>query len=396
MDKQTGLTSFPTAPKGWWYAAASQKISFGNSMASALDAAIEMVSANRITFVTTNSLLGDKGLAEKVRGVLGSRCVSVVSGVRSHSPREDVIEIVNALSGSDVVVTIGGGSVCDAVKAARLCHANEIADVAAMDRIVRGSPHNTGLIKSPRAMPFIAIPTTLSAGEYTPFAGITNVERTRKDTFAHPDTAPDIVILDPEMTLHTPPRLWAATGLRAIDHAVETWCSTNPTPFSDATSAHATKLLFRGLEASHKDGEDRGARLVCLKGAWLSIVGGAGGATAGASHGIGHALGGVTGMAHGETSCVMLSHILRYNASANSNRQAELSASIGHPGRSLAELVHGLVSELGLPTRLRESGVRLEDLPAVAAAAAKSTLLAANPRPITEAQEVELILRGAW
>ena len=142
------------------------------------------------------------------------------------------------------------------------------------------------------------------------------------------------------------------------------------------------------------------ARLDCMKGAWLSIIGLASGTKtsvkAGASHGLGHALGGTAGMPHGETSCVMLPHVLRYNASVNADRQAVIGSSIGDAAKPLADIVEGLVSHLGLPGRLRDAGVSESVLEAVATAALHDPLMASNPRPIESIAEITHLLRQAW
>ena len=208
------------------------------------------------------------------------------------------------------------------------------------------------------------------------------------------------MILDPEMTRATPPRLWFSSGLRALDHAVEGWCSTTPTPISDAYSLHAARLLIVSMRKVFDAPDDMQARLDCMKGAWLSIIGlGTGtknSVTAGASHGLGHALGGTAGMPHGETSCVMLPHVLRYNASINGDRQAVIASSIGDTGKPLADIVETLVSHLGLPGRLRDAGVSESVLEAVAMAASHDPLMTSNPRPIESLAEILQLLRQAW
>src|SRR5690606_24814944 len=128
----------------------------------------------------------------------------------------------------------------------------------------------------------------------------------------------------------TPPRLWFGTGMRAVDHAVESWCSQNVTPPIEATALHAFSILPRALRRCLETPDDLDNRLDCLIGSWLSVQGVATGVDLGASHGIGHVLGGTAGMAHGETSCVMLPHVLRYNAAVNAARQGTLAA-MGDP-----------------------------------------------------------------
>ena len=104
-------------------------------MADALSEALQRLPAREIALVTTNSLSGPGRLAEKVAEVLGGRLHSTISGIRPHSQRGDVVRVVQALKGVDGVVTIGGGSVCDTVKAARLCIANGITSTEGMDRL---------------------------------------------------------------------------------------------------------------------------------------------------------------------------------------------------------------------------------------------------------------------
>lgn len=383
---------------GWSTPSPLQTIAFGVPIAEAIPEALRRLSMSRVVVVTTNSLSGPGGLAEAVVKVLGPRFQSIVSGVHPHTPREDVIRVAKALEGADGVVTIGGGSVCDSVKAARLCLANGISDPAGMDRL---RPYHKGRASEPDdtkspTLPFIAVPTTLSAGEFTSGAGVTDERGPVKQVFLYSRLSPDIVILDPEMTSRTPPRLFFSTGLRALDHAVETWCSINPTPLSDAYSLHAARLLITSLRRASDASADMEARLDCMKGAWLSILGPAAGVKAGASHGFGHALGGTAGMPHGETSCVMLPHILRYNAPVNGDRQAVIASAVGSPETMLADIVANLVSALGLPGRLRDAGVAESQIGDVAAAALHDPLLASNPLPISSLETVLELLRQAW
>ena len=383
---------------GWSLPSNPQTVAFGVSIADALPEAAQRLSARRLAVVTTNSLAGSGGLAEAVRNILGPRFHSVVAGIHSHTPRADVARVIKALEGADAVVTIGGGSVCDSAKAARLCLANGIKDAVGMDRLrpynkVKGSEPDSTISPS---LPFIAVATTLSAAEFTSAAGVTDERGPRKQVFVYPGLAPDIVVLDPQVTRQTPPRLWFSTGIRALDHALETWCSRNPTPLSDAHSSYAARLLIISLQKVFDSPGDISARLDCMKGAWLSILGAASGVKAGASHGMGHALGGTAGMPHGETSCVMLPHVLRYNASVNRDRQAVIASSVGSHDTPLADIVAALISRLGLPTRLRDAGVSEKVIAAVAEAALHDPLLASNPRPITTLTEVTELLKQAW
>src|SRR5207245_3915236 len=144
--------------------------------------------------------------------------------------------------------------------------------------------------------------------------------------YTHPCLTPPSVISDPATTHPTPEGLWPSTGIRAVDHAVETFCSIDGNAYAASTALQALRLLGGGLAAVKRDPADLAARLDCQIGAWISMTGIVGGTRMGASHAIGHVLGGSAGVPHGYTSCVMLPAVLAFNAAVNGDRQAELSA----------------------------------------------------------------------
>ncbi len=369
-----------------------QQVLYGRPCAEALASELARLGASRAVFVTNNSLAAPGQLGPRIRDALGAACVGEVTGIRAHSPREDVIRIVLALQHhhADVVIALGGGSVCDATKAAILCAENDITESDAIDRL-----QTEDAMRTP-SIPYIMVPTTLSAGEFTAYAGVTDERVPRKEVLFHPDIAPDSVILDPAMTLATPPRLWFGTGIRAVDHFVETWCSVNVTPPCEATALHAARLLPQALRRCLAAPEDLDSRLECQIGAWLSVQGVASGVDLGASHGIGHILGGTAGMPHGETSCVMLPHVLRYNALVNADRQHALASAMGDAETPLSDQIQKLVAELGLPGALREADVPRDMLPTLAEESMLDMWIKTNPRPIESSSEVLPLLEAAW
>jgi maleylacetate reductase len=371
-----------------------QSVTYGEPAAGATLKALAEAGASRALLVGNASLAVPGGPLECLRAQLGDVCVGVLTGVRAHTPREDVARIARALrdSHADAVIGLGGGSVCDAIKAARLCLANGVFEAHAMDPLRVGHQAHPAL--SP-ALTSVMIPTTLSAGEFTYFAGVTDERGPRKESYRHPLGAPQVVVLDPVMAVGTPRRLWGATGVRAVDHAIETWCSVNGTPHSDATSLHALRLLLPSLLRCRENPGDLEAILQCQVGAWMAIQGVACLVEMGASHGIGHALGGTAGMPHGETSCVMLPHVLRFNAATNAQRQAQVAQALGR-AESAAEMVADLVAALDLPGRLRDAGVPPRLLPIVAKEAMRDPWIATNPRPIHEEAEILALLEAAW
>jgi maleylacetate reductase len=355
----------------------------------------------RVMVVVSRSLAARPRFEQEIIDALRPRAVRLFAGISSHTPRADVMSATEAARAfsADVLVACGGGSVIDAVKAIRLCLSNDIRSVDDMDRLLpsRGPDGRrvTPVVKPPQ-VPGIAIPTTLSAAEHTLTAGVTNAKTHHKDPFTHPELPADTIILDGQLATLTPIDIWLSTGLRAVDHAVETWCSVNVTPVFDAWSAHALRLLVPALRRAKAEPDDAAARLKALQGAWLSILSLSGGASFGLSHAMGHALGSVTGMAHGHTSSVMLSHALKYNLPVNAARQSALVENANLEGGSLAQSISALVRELGLPSRLRDAGVREDQLNRVADVAIKDRWMKTNPRPIEGTATLRQLLADAY
>ncbi|MDE2580137.1 MAG: iron-containing alcohol dehydrogenase, partial [Rhodospirillales bacterium] len=144
------------------------------------------------------------------------------------------------------------------------------------------------------------------------------------------------------------------------------------------------------------DPADVAARLDCQIGAWLSVVGSQNGVAKGASHGIGHVLGGTAGVAHGYTSCIMLPHVLRFNEPETAERQLWVAEAMGRPGAAAANLVAALVAALGLPGRLRDVGVREEELDLIARESMHDRWVHTNPRKIAGWEVVRGLLDAAF
>ncbi len=380
---------------------AMDNIVFGVPFAEALKEEVERTGAHAAFLLASGTLARETDMVEQVRRALGNRLAGVCARIGAHTPRIDVVAAANAAraAGADLIVTLGGGSVTDAAKMVALCLGNGIADPAELDRCrnrVAADGTVTRAEVEPPSVRTVAIPTTLSAGEYSASAGCTDTVRQVKESFAHPLMTPKTVVLDPRASLHTPEWLFLSTGIRAVDHAVEDICSPLCQPISEGASVQALKLLGRGLGRVKHDPLDLEARLDCQIGAWLSMVGSQTGVPKGASHGIGHVLGGTADVPHGYTSCVMLPHVLRFNAAVNAERQALVSEALGRPHEAAADLVAALIAGLGLPTRLRDVGVKPEQLDRIAELSMHDRWIHTNPRKIDGPPVIRELLDAAW
>jgi maleylacetate reductase len=367
------------------------EVVFGKPAAEAVSELVSRHGAQRVFLMASGTLDRETDEVEKLRKALGNKCVGTFASMPAHSPRSAVIAAAEQAreARTDLIVTLGGGSITDGAKAVQLCLANDIRTPADMDRI-RGQSD----VKPPTVRQ-ISIPTTLSAGEFSAIAGVTNEETKVKEMFRHPLTIPQAVILDPEVTRHTPMWLLLSTGIRAVDHCVEGVCSNESTEYSNASSLHGLSLLARGLPRVKADPSDMAARLDCQTGSWLSMAGIAAGVPMGASHGIGYVLGAVFDVPHGHTSCIMLPSVMRWNKPANADRQALIATAMGHPGKDAGDVLDQFIRGLDMPRSLSDVKIGREHFDRIANQAMGTPWVPRNPRPIPGPAQVREILELA-
>jgi maleylacetate reductase len=378
-----------------------ERVIYGIPLADALAQELERTGDHAIYVLASGTLARETDVVDTVKRVLGNKLAGICAKIGAHTPRPDVVAAANDARAqkADALLTVGGGSVTDAAKMVGLCLGNDVTEPGQLEKFRARIAADGTTVRPPFNPPPLrstAIPTTLSAGEFTAMAGCTDPVAQAKQSYAHPLMMPRTVILDPAATIHTPHWLFLSTGIRAVDHAVEDICSINSQPFSDGTSLHALRLLARGLAAAKADPDNLEARLDCQLGAWMSITGSQNDVQKGASHGIGHVLGGTAHVPHGYTSCIMLPHVLRFNEPVNAARQAWVSEALGRPGAPASDAVAALIAGLGLPGRLRDVGVRQDQLDQIAEESMHDRWIHTNPRKIDGPATIRALLDAAW
>lgn len=379
-----------------------ERVVFGRDAADAIVAAADRRKAKRVFLLASRTLNTTTDEVAKVRAALGPRYAGTHDDMPPHSPREAVVACANAAraAGCDLLISFGGGSATDGGKAVTICLEHGIDTVEGMEPYRTVVDETTGKRRLPEyAAPtvrLVCVPTTLSAGEFNARAGVTNSSLKLKQSFMHPGIIPVEVILDPAVTVHTPEWLWLSSGIRAVDHAVETYLSINANDYWDGAALQALRLLGEGLPRVKADPSDLEARQKCMIGAWLSMTGIITGCKLGASHAIGHVLGGSANVPHGYTSCVMMPYVLAHNAPVNAARQADIANALGRPGASAAEVLDRFIADLGMPRRLSDVGITEEQLPLLAENAMLDDWTWSNPRPLRTSDDVMDILRAAF
>ena len=379
---------------------AQERVHFGVSAAEGISAEVAQRGAQRIFVVTSKSLNRKTSAVSEALASVQDKVIGLFDECIEHTPRDTVLALTRRLreTKADLIVSIGGGTVIDTVKVALVCLAEGVDDVDAMSLWhMRVNADGSRFTPQPRMPPCrqIAVPTTLSGAEFSDLGGCTDTRHGAKQGYTGTWIGAAAVILDPRITVHTPERLWLSTGIRALDHAVESLCSINAQPLIDATSVRALALLGRALTRYAEDAQDLDARLDAQLGAWLASMG-IRRTDYGASHGLGHALGADAGVPHGITSCVLLPTVMRYNANACPSQLAEVAAALGDATRPAADQVEALVARLGLPTRIGQLGIERTRLAGIAEKGMANPWVRSNPRKIDSVDQLLQILEAAW
>lgn len=377
-----------------------ERVIFGKPVEESLIQELDRLGAKRVFVLSSQTLSRQTDALERIKSILGPRFVGVFDEMPAHSPRSALLKALDLARAADpdLLLSLGGGSSIDGAKLVQVGLAENITSHAGFN------PHHAqrgadGQVYVPAikdtGIRQIAIPTTLSGAEYTTTGGSVDDIAHKKDLYVAPQLVPISIILDPSITRLTTEWLWLSTGFRAVDHAVESICSPSANPFTDATCIHGLRLLQRSMRATRKDPDDLDARLQSQMGVWLSTSG-MGRGQHGASHGISYSLAAIANVPHGHCSCVLLPATMRFNSTMNEHRQALVSDALDRPGQPAADALLELLEELGMPRRLRDVGVKREQLEQIANTVIASGQARFNPRPIHDASDVMEILETAW
>lgn len=368
------------SPPTWTHTGYAQRLHFGAGTARRLPEVLREVGARRLLLVTSAGRLASED-GERVVAALGRALVSTFDGVRSHVPT-DVVQaalLQARRDGVDGVVSFGGGSAMDLGKA-----------IVYFTEQEAGTPGTTYLDRP--ALPHIAIPTTYSGAEVTPGFGMTDEHTRTKAGAGGPTSAPVAVVYDPELTLTTPARVTAETGMNALGHCLEAAYAIQRSPEAEAIALAGAWRLHAALPRVMDDPGDLAARTDLLAAA--ALAGRAlQNATMGVHHGLSQLLGGRTGIPHGLANALVLPHALRFNAPVVPEAMEAIGHALGDGDPAVA--VEQLRARIGLEAHLHEVGVTEDDLDAVARLSQGSPPVQRNPRPVTE-EDARAILAAAW
>lgn len=329
---------------------------------TALPQLLDDLGIQRAMLLTSQSVLNKTDVAKKVENILRKRNAlgTTFDQIEQHSPIAAIRAAIKAFesSGCDGIVSVGGGSCIDAAKTLLYFYQQD---------------------KGGRTPYQIAIPTTLSAAEYQIGAGYTDEQGNKVAVSSH-EIIPAGIILDAELTLATPERLWLSTGIKSLDHAVENLTRNQVTPPVKILGYQAISDLFSYLPLSKDNPDSVEIRQKLQLASWMSLwpMKLAKYSALGISHSVGHKIGSRYGIPHGITSCLTLPSIIAFQAQVGTQENKEFVAAalkyIGEPSTgtvdgnilNFSNHVQRLIQKLGLHSKLSEYNVPRGDLREIA------------------------------
>ncbi len=348
-----------------------------------LPVALGDLAGKKRAFIVTDKPLFDLGITTKVTQVLDRMGIKydIFHDVEPDPTLGNVNQGLALLRSyqPDVIIAIGGGSPMDAAKVMWLMYEHpdvEFAGLAMRFMDIRKRVYELPELGK-KAM-LVAIPTTSGTGsEVTPFAVVTDEKEGVKYPLADYSLTPNMAIIDPELVLEMPKKLTAYGGIDALTHALESYVSVMATDFTDGLALQAIDLLFKYLPRAYKYGvKDPEAR---EKVHYAATIAGMAFANAflGVCHSLAHKLGATFHLPHGLANALMISHVIRYNATDvpfkqaifpqykypnAKQRYAEIADFLRLGGNSLDEKVEKLVeavenlkAQIDIPLTIKEA-----------------------------------------
>lgn len=371
----------------------SVKIISGKNALENIPFELSNLSANRPLILTTKSVIKN-GQLKIITNAMDNANIEVGT-IFKDIPQDSSVEIVNSISKlyreekCDSIVAIGGGSVIDTAKAVNMLVSTNVSDLKEyMGLEILGGKLN----------PFIVVPSTAGTGsEATLVSVIADTSRNVKMEFISYSILPDVAVLDQRMTETLPPKLTASTGIDALTHSIEAFSGFQKNPLSDIYALTSIELISNYLIKAVTNGKDGEARLAMANASLMAGVAFSN-SMVGIVHAIGHACGGVSHVPHAEAMTILLPHCMKLNLNLCEEEYARILLAFSgaevysktpkeERGQRCIDEIQKFITKLneicGLPTKLRDVGVKREELQDIARTAINDGAAMVNPVEVT-------------
>ena len=324
---------------------------FGDQRINEIQKACESLNIQKPLIVTDPGIL-KTDIIEKINSSLNTKA-NIFSDVQSNPTGNNVELGVSYFNSNahDGVIAVGGGSGMDVGKG--------IAFMAGQDRPLWDfedigdywTRANSEAIK-----PIIAVPTTAGTGSETGRAGVYTNELTKeKKIIFHPKMLPAIVILDPELTVPLPKSLTAFTGMDALAHCLESYCSNFFHPFSQGIALEGMFIVKNNLINAYHDGSNLDARGSMLAASSMGSIAFQKGL--GAIHSLSHPVGAIYNTHHGLTNAVFMPYVLKRNKKVIEEKIISLSRYLNLEDQTFEGFMNWILylrEELSIPHTLKD------------------------------------------
>lgn len=367
-----------------------RKLVIGKGSIEKLPAEILALHCKKVFILTIKPLLPViNSIVKKLES--GGVKVQVNANILQEPSFKDVEEVMKQAApfNPDLVAGIGGGSVLDVAKliAALLDNKQTLRDITGI-----------GLLKQ-RSKHLICLPATSGTGsEASPNSILVDEKDNQKKGIISPFLVPDIVYIDPLLTMSVPAAVTAATGIDALTHCIEAYTNKFANPFIDMYALEGIRLIACNVVQAVRNSNDEEARADLATG---SLLGGIclGPVNTAAVHALAYPLGSMFHLAHGLSNALLLPYVMEYNLPSSPNRYANVAIALGcstepndiATAKQGIARVRSIIKDCGLPTGLGEAGIKRESIPGMAKEAMKITrLLKNNPRTLSEEDAIEI------
>ena len=366
------------------------KIRFGEGVGDTLPAALAELGTDRVFLMVDegievhNPAVGRLLAALNADGTLAVTRFDKPAGEPTIDMVDDAIAAL-AASGAGAVVALGGGSVIDTAKAARLC----VQLGVTFRTFVAGAPQYPA-----PTIPLIAMPTSAGTGsEVSGGAVVSDPEAGRKAGIANANLRAQIALVDPLLTYSMPPSMTANTGIDALAQAIAGMVAKCRTPIGDAIALDAIRMMTPGIVAAYRDGNDAGARAAMSCGSMMA------GLTMNisdctAEHSLGQAIGGVKHVPHGLTIGLVVAETLDRERHHVPEQLERVADAMGEPqdgtsdGSRAVRAMRRVLAELNFPV-LSSLGITEADIDHLADLAMADFFITQAPVPWTKREVVD-------
>lgn len=333
---------------------------FGLNRTAEIKLALKELSISRPLIVTDPQFSENENFKKMIEHLSkGSIQFSIFTDIKGNPTGKNVSDGVLKFNAdaNDGVIAIGGGSALDAGKAIAFM-SKQKENLWFFEDV--GDNWTKAIIKD---MPkVIAIPTTAGTGSETGRASLIVDEDTyTKKIIFHPSILPDLVILDPELTISLPAHLTAATGMDALAHCLEAYCSEVYHPMAHGIAIEGVRIIKNNLVDAFKDPKNLFARSQMLVSSPM-------GSTAfqkglGAIHSLSHPINAIHDLHHGLTNAIFMPYVIKFNQSVIEEKMERLSKYIELKNQSFdgfLEWILDLRKQLLIPHTLKELNVKFD------------------------------------